>query len=66
MGWCSGTELFDAVIDAIPEEARTADLFAKIIDAFEDRDWDCEMESDYSSQPMFREAIRRLHPEWIL
>lgn len=64
MGWCSGTELFDKVIDAIPEEARTVALFEKIITAFEDRGWDCEMESNYVSNTNFLRAIHTLHPEW--
>jgi hypothetical protein len=63
MGWCSGTELFDKVIDAIPEETRTVKLFEKIIDAFEDMDWDCEMESKYSKDTKFREAFKKLNPD---
>ena len=64
MGWCSGTELFDAVIDAIPEEARSAELFEKIISAFEDKDWDCELESDYSGNANFQIAIHKLNLDW--
>lgn len=56
MGWCSGTDLFDKVIDAIPEEHRTVELFKKIITAFEENDWDCQYESKYYDNPMFQEA----------
>jgi hypothetical protein len=64
MGWCSGTDLFDKVIEAIPEESRTVELFEKIIDAFEQMDWDCQMESDYSGEPNFRAAFKHLNPDW--
>jgi hypothetical protein len=64
MGWCSGTELFDAVIDAIPGKARTVELFAKIIAAFEERDWDCQLESDYAGDTNFLIAYKKLHPDW--
>ena len=64
MGWCSGTELFDAIFDAIPEENRTVELFKKIINAFENMDWDCEMESKYWRNPKFKEAFKELTPDW--
>lgn len=63
MGWCSGTDLFDKVIDAIPKNDLSVALFEKIIGAFEDNDWDCQGESKHYANPMFRIAMDRLHPE---
>jgi hypothetical protein len=60
MGWCSGTELFDNVVKAIPKECLSVELFKKLISAFEDMDWDCEYESKYSSNQMFKEAMKQL------
>ena len=50
MGWCSGTEIFDAVLDAalpyVPESEHEA-FAAKIAEPLWDGDWDCENDSKY-------------------
>ena len=49
MGWCSGTDIFDALCHSLLEEGkRDAKLLLKdLIIALENRDWDCQMDSYY-------------------
>lgn len=76
MGWASGTELFDKVIDAVLSELgpniRTSrypedmdNCIESIITAFEDADWDTQSESEYYDHPMVQRVFRVLHPDWF-
>lgn len=67
MGWCSGTNIFDAVAEVLlddkPIDKKSA-LIA-VINALEDGDWDCQVESEYWDHPMVQEAMRECHPSWF-
>lgn len=60
MGWSSGSELFNKVIEAIkpriPDEERKA-IYLDLIPAFEDQDWDTQDEC-FDSDPMFEAAYQ--------
>lgn len=48
MGWNSGGELFQAIIEALkpelPDELARQRIYEKLIPAFEDHDWDTQDE----------------------
>lgn len=60
MGWSSGSELFNRIIDAIKprlgDEERKA-FYLEIIPVFEDQDWDTQDEC-LDRDPMFAAAYR--------
>lgn len=66
MGWCSGTEIFDKVVKAIlePKKIDKKEVIKEIITAFEDRDWDCQADSEYINHPLVKEAFIELDPDW--
>lgn len=50
MGWCSGTEIFDGVIDVIApivEPERLPGIAEHIAEMLWNGDWDCEEDSKY-------------------
>jgi hypothetical protein len=50
MGWCSGTSIFDGVMDAIVpivEPDHLYDIAGHIAELLWDSDWDCEADSKY-------------------
>jgi hypothetical protein len=74
MGWCSGTYIFDAAIEAayrLIDDVKSSSLsesdariaivkFAKVMrDELEDGDWDCQNESDF-----YQDLKYDLWPEW--
>lgn len=66
MGWCSGTEIFDAVVPAIlGDEIDKKKTLAALICALEDLDWDCQGDSSYYGHPLVQEVMRELHPRWF-
>lgn len=69
MGWCSGTEIFDKVAEYVlgctaVSEAERTNIIRVLIDALEDHDWDCQDDSDLMNDPIVKEVMRELHPEW--
>lgn len=68
MGWASGSEIADAVIEgaraAIPGdvEARKR-LFRIVIPALEDADWDTQDECT-GTDTAFDDVLAELHPDW--
>ncbi len=67
MGWCSGTEIFDAVAKVLLDDKpvdKKATLIA-VIDALEDGDWDCQSESEFWEHPIVREIMQERHPSWF-
>lgn len=71
MGWCSGTEIFDGIMDAlypyiedkiIPED-KALELVKKLIQVMQNGDWDCEGDSVYWDYPLFQKAYRELLKE---
>ena len=67
MGWCSGTDSFDDAISIMEESGveLTKDIFKKMIISFENKDWDCQLDSQYSEYKQFQEALVELHPTWF-
>ena len=67
MGWCSGTEVFDAVAGALlddkPVDKKT--VLKNLIETLQDKDWDCESDSDYWEHPIIREIFMELEPDWF-
>ena len=67
MGWCSGTEVFDAVAGALlddkPVDKKT--VLKNLIETLQDKDWDCESDSDYWEHPIIREIFIELEPDWF-
>lgn len=66
MGWSSGSLLMSEIIEAIQnnvddDEVRTQ-IYAEIIEAFEDKDADT-LDECLDEDPAFDEAYRELHPE---
>lgn len=62
MGWSSGSELFDKIIEAVqpavPDEAARVAIYANIIPAFEDQDWDTQDEC-MGKDPAFDKALQQ-------
>lgn len=70
MGWCSGTEIFDKVVDYVIHQLPAGDrekrrLLCAVIDALEDHDWDCQQDSRFYSHPTVQAAMKKLHPTWF-
>lgn len=69
MGWCSGTEIFDRMVEIILYSSATIeekeDVITELIKALEDQDWDCQEESDFYNNPQVKRAFYRVHPEWF-
>lgn len=67
MGWCSGTEIFDAVCGALlsdkPKDTKA--VLKTLIEALEGQDWDCQSDSDFWNHPTVIEAMRELRPNWF-
>ena len=70
MGWCSGTDVFDAIMRHIYNNLwlklsgiELINLIAAMIEAFEDHDWDCQSDSGWWDDPMFQEAYKKVHPD---
>jgi hypothetical protein len=67
MGWASGSELYDKVIDAardaIPDPFVRTNFHKKMIEAFEDADWDTQNEC-VGQDVAFDAALYDLHPYW--
>ena len=67
MGWCSGTEIFDAVVKPVLENVDLSDvgkyeiIYALVVKMFS-HDWDCESDSDYYDNPIVKKAMRNAAP----
>jgi hypothetical protein len=65
MGWCSGTYIFDSVASIILDEGKEfskKEILKELINALEERDWDCERESAYFDHPLVQEIFKELKP----
>jgi hypothetical protein len=68
MGWCSGTEVFDAVLNEILDVKELSDKRKKkiievLVDVLKDQDWDCEPDSEYWDHPLVRSVFMDLYPD---
>ena len=66
MGWSRGTALMESVmtaaIKAIPADDTRKEFYKRVIDAFEDADWD-NQEECMGRDDAFDDAMKELHPE---
>lgn len=70
MGWCSGTDIFDAVYEGYVElgflkEDKLVSALADLIRVLEDNDWDCQSDSKYWNNPLVIKARRDVHPDHL-
>lgn len=67
MGWCSATEIFDAVASALLDggDVDKKNVLEIVISALEDGDWDCQQDSAFYDHPIVQEIFRELHPRWF-
>jgi len=69
VGWCSGTEVIDKIMDEVLESSAIDDstyrrnIIAVTIKALWDHDWDCESDSEYFDHPLVHDVLLELDPE---
>jgi len=67
MGWSGGTEIMDSIVYCLEDEIKDAgireNIYIEMIKVLEGQDWDtiCECEN---TDPVFRNAVKRLYPDW--
>jgi hypothetical protein len=63
MGWASGSELMDTIIDAMMRACKSLTyrqrFYTRVIKAFQDHDWDCENEC-LDQDPAFDAALKAI------
>lgn len=67
MGWCSGTDIFDAVVRVVLDRERISpeEIIRELIEALESNDWDCESDSIYWEHPLVQKVFREKYPTWF-
>ncbi len=69
MGWCSGTNIFDSIVETVIESClsieSTKNIIKTTIIALEYEDWDTQNESEYFNVPIVKDIFRELHPDWF-
>lgn len=69
MGWCSGTDIFDAVARWVLNSRLTDDEKYEVMEALtvalENHDWDCQSDSQYFKHPIVIKLMKELH-DWDL
>lgn len=78
MGWCSGTDIFDIICEAMlsPENinvdpntglivSNTKEVLKKVITELELMDWDCQQETEFWDSPIVQEVFKELHHDWF-
>lgn len=65
MGWCSGTIVFDGIVEALlyPEKSEPKEVIKKLIISLWELDWGCEFDSPYITNPLVKEAFIELDPD---
>ena len=66
MGWASCGDLIDLVIDTVKKtvpKKKKKELYKKLIQTFEDCDWDTQYES-LGRDPVFDEVMAEIHPDY--
>ena len=68
MGWCSGTDIFDPVVNKVLQQdiddKQKTKIIIALIEALQEHDWDCESDSDYWEHPLVRKAFKKICPDW--
>jgi hypothetical protein len=65
MGWCSATEIFDSVCNALLAGKSKEQTIKELIEELEGNDWDCQGDSEYYDHPIVKAIFRELHPDWF-
>jgi hypothetical protein len=71
MGWCGGTQIFDATMDAliecVPDDATRVRVARALADCLWDGDWDCEHDSKHFETYLLPLMIERgfADPEYL-
>lgn len=69
MGWCSGTDIFDRMVQVILKTKTSDDekytLIYALGEVLEDEDWDCQGDSDYLDEPIVKKALIDLGNDWL-
>jgi len=64
MGWCSGTYIFDSVVDPIIymdiNDGDKKEIIKTLIEALWSQDWDCEYDSDLIGNSLVVECLEEL------
>jgi len=67
MGWASGSDLMESIINVIskeiPDKSKRYRIYRRIIIAMERHDWDTQNEC-IGIDPEFDKALKKLHPDW--
>jgi len=65
MGWCSGTIIFDGIVESLlyPGRVDHKEVIKKLITSLWELDWDCEGDSNYLTHPLVKEAFIELDPD---
>jgi hypothetical protein len=68
MGFCSGTQIFDDVLDFVLNSKMSKDdqydVVLHLAKALEDHDWDCQDESRHWEHKLVHRAFLELNPDW--
>lgn len=68
MGWCSGTDVFvpvaQAIIDSDASEETKVKLLVTLIQTLWNEDWDCEWDTSLVEQPLVKRAFLQLDPSF--
>jgi len=68
MGWCSATDIFDAIGKLVLPSKLTDDekstIMGVLANALEEQDWDCQSDSRYFDNPIVVKLMKKLHPDW--
>jgi hypothetical protein len=69
MGWSSGADVFDSVVSSFIKSNISRkiklEIIISLIEALEDKDWDCQLESKYITDSTVMAAFRKVHPDWF-
>lgn len=67
MGWCSGTHVFDSILDTLLNDDKIdkETIIKTLINSFEDADWDCQSDSEYYDHPLVKKCFEEIHPSWF-
>ena len=67
MGWSSAGGIIDVIIKSskkyIPDNKKRKEFYIKVIEAFEDHDWDTQDEC-MDVDKAFDLALKEIHPDW--
>lgn len=67
MGWSSAGDIMDVIMKSskkyIPDNKKRKEFYIKVIEVFEDHDWDTQDEC-MGVDKAFDLALKEIHPDW--